>query len=71
MNKPLTNAQIAALKTAEREGNAFAGRAVTHEGGAYRRMLLRLVERGLLTDRYRWSLTDAGRAAITGLDGSH
>lgn len=62
--KRFSEAQFKALGCASR-GNAFSGRG-SNAGGAFRRMVERLITEGLITDEFPRVLTLAGlRAYVT------
>lgn len=61
----LTKNQRAALEMARDHGHAFALIGCRQRaGGAYMRMVKRLVDNGLLQKRNGFILTDAGKAAL-------
>lgn len=67
----LTKAQIRALIAARDHGHAFADCGIrSRVGGAYLRMVRRLGDRGLLTKRGPFEITEAGLAVLSRIGGA-
>jgi hypothetical protein len=61
----LTQPQRQALRNAQRDGGAFLAIGIrARAGGAYRRMVHRLGDLGLLTKEPPYEITAAGRQAL-------